>query len=235
MTLECQTKYTFHLNCWQRFSRRGEQRHTPLNVAVVIQTSGNKNPDVSLMSTCWKGLIRYPVWIHYCLIAVWSFRLTPTELVFWKNTPSVVFKDRCICMNTSCRRAVPPWPSFPSFLTSSRSPPLLSAFLEYQLLSLHSSPVWQLFCTSPLFFVFLPFSVPTQTFTHRFRGMSGMRPFLQHHVVVAHWAATAGPEGARVFLQGPWMDGWIDTALNDSWRSGAVLTQPSPAQYLLQE
>lgn len=62
---------------------------------------------------------------------------------------------------------------------------------------------------SPLLLVFILSSV--LTFTHGFRGMSGMCLFLQHHVVVTHMTATPELEECECFFsQSPWMDGWME-------------------------
>lgn len=170
--------------------------------------SGNKNPDMSVMSKCWKGT--HTLSCMNTLLCYRGFKHPSGS--GWarvlENTLSVVFKDRCICMNMFCRWAVPSWPSFPSFLTSSLSPPLLSPLcisrIPAHLSSFFTSPTT--FCKS----LFLGFTLSLswhKTFTHRFRGMSGMRPFLQHHVVVAHKAATAGPEERKCFCRA---HGWTD-------------------------
>lgn len=138
--------------------------------------SGSEKPDRSVMSKCWEGTCTLSR-LNTLLCCCGSKHPSGSDWTrVFENVPYVVFKDRCICMNRLCWWAVTSWPSFPSFLTSSLSrsfpsPPLLSAFLEYQLISLHSSPVWQLFAPL-LFFVvgFHPFSVLTQTFTQPIRG-----------------------------------------------------------------
>lgn len=172
--------------------------------------SGNKNPDVSVMSKCWKGtrtLSCMNTLLCYCGFkhssgSDWSRVL--------ENTLYVVFKDRCICMNMFCRWAVPSWPSFPFFLTSSLPLPssFLSAFLEYQLISLHSSPVWQLFAPL-LFFGFHPFSLSWHKLSHTDSGECQECVRSCSIMLLLHkWPQLRGLRSASVFA-GP-MDGQMD-------------------------
>lgn len=166
---------------------------------------GNKNPDVSVMSKCWKRT--HSLSCKKTLLCFRGFKHPSGSnwTLVLENTLVVIFNYEHVCDGgLSPPGHHSPLSSLPLFPFPSS---LHSAFLEYQLISLHSSPVWQLFAPL-LFFGFHPFSALTHTFTHRFREMSGMRPFLQHHVVVvAHRAATAGPEERQCFCRA---HGWPD-------------------------
>lgn len=101
---------------------------------------------------------------------------------------------------------------FSAFLTFSH---LLwsSLFLKHQFLSFYLSLLWHnvlshLFLSSPPSW-HKPFL--SYTHAHIFRGMSGMCPFLQHHVVVTHMTATPEPEECECFSRAHgWMDGWME-------------------------
>lgn len=174
--------------------------------------SGNKNPDVSVMSKCWKGtrtLSCMNTLLCYCGFkhssgSDWSRVL--------ENTLYVVFKDRCICMNMFCRWAVPSWPSFPSFLTSSLSPPLLSPLCISRIPAHLSSFFTGLttFCTSPLFRV-SPFLSPDTNFHTPIQGNVRNASVPAASCCCCTNGRNCVAWGARVFLQGPWMDGWMDT------------------------
>lgn len=86
-----------------------------------------------------------------------------------------------------------------------RLSPVLSHSASLSPFILLSSDNWSF---SPLLLVFILSSV--LTFTHGFRGMSGMCLFLQHHVVVTHMTATPELEECECFFPRAhgWMDGW---------------------------
>lgn len=167
----------------------------------------------------WVGvereLIRYPVWIRYCAIVVSGLRLALTQRGLLKTQLMWYLKTDA---NVSPAGGTAPCglPSSPSPFPLAPRPEASSPFLSPLHISkipAHRSAFFTglttfFFCTSPPFlWGFHSFFVLTQTFTHRSRGMAGMCPFLQHHVVVAHTAATAGPEERGCFCRA---HGWTD-------------------------
>lgn len=94
---------------------------------------------------------------------------------------------------------------------------LLSTFLKYQLIAPHSSLVWQLF-----FFFFAPlllfvevslFFCPDTNFHTLIQGNGRNVSVPAASCWCCTYGRNRGARGARVFLQGPRMDGWIDTGI----------------------
>lgn len=92
---------------------------------------------------------------------------------------------------------------------------LLSTFLKYQLIALHSSPVWQLFSFAPLLLFCGGFTLfcPDTNFHTPIQGNGRNVSVPAASCCCCTYGRNRWARGARVFLQGPRMDGWIDTGI----------------------
>lgn len=95
---------------------------------------------------------------------------------------------------------------------------LLSTYLKYQLIALHSSLVWQLFFPffvhfSTFFVGVSPFLCPDTNFHTPIPGNVRNVSVPAASCCCCTYGRNRGAWGARVFLQGPRMDGWIDTGI----------------------
>lgn len=121
---------------------------------------------------------------------------------------SVIFWNHLTLFFLSSHISPSPSP-FSHFIPSStHSLYLLEAFSVLSLFQICEIPVpffkFFLPLTTVLFhmlslFLSFPLSWQKSSHTHKFKGMSGMRSFLQHHVVVIHMTATPEPEECECF------------------------------------